>query len=238
MKAQLPTAIFLDLDDTILDDTGSVARCWREACEQYAPQLGPFTPEEINDAIRTYSSWYWGDANRHRQGRLQLELARREIVEETLRRLGAERPEIAHQLADRYSVLREEAMEPFPGAIDALHRLRELEIRLALLTNGNAISQRRKIDKHQLHIFFEIILIEGEFGVGKPDKRVYLHALEQMKVRPAETWMVGDNLEWDVAGAQQAGILGIWHDFQGTGLPASNTVKPDRIIRSLTDLVT
>jgi len=236
MSTQLPTAIFLDLDDTILDFTGSVTHCWQEACEQYTPQLTPFTADEIKVAIRTYSSWYWSDANRHRQGRLRLELTRREIVEEALRRLGTDKPEIAHRLADRYSTLREAAVGPFPGAIDTLHHLRERGARLALLTNGNAAMQRRKIDKFQLAPFFETIVIEGEFGAGKPDKRVYLHALEQMKVGSDDAWMVGDNLDWDIAGAQQVGILGIWHDFKGTGLPPSSPVKPDRIIRSLAEL--
>jgi putative hydrolase of the HAD superfamily len=85
--------------------------------------------------------------------------------------------------------------------------------------------------------FFDTILIEGEFGAGKPDEQVYHHVLKQMKVEPAETWMVGDNLEWDVAGAQRVGILGIWLDIAGAGLPASSPVVPDRIIRSLDGLV-
>ncbi|MBN1428458.1 MAG: HAD family hydrolase [Anaerolineae bacterium] len=237
MILQLPSAIFLDMDDTILNATGSVDCCWREACETYAPQLMPFTSDALNAAIRAYSSWYWNDADRHRRGRLQLELARREIVEEALRRLGIDRRDIAYQLADRYSTLREAAIEPFPGAIDTLHRLRDRGSRLALLTNGNAISQRRKIDKYGLSSFFEIILIEEEFGVGKPDQRIYLHALEQMKVGPDEAWMVGDNLEWDVAGAQQVGITGIWIDLEGAGLLQSSIVKPDRIIRSLAELM-
>ncbi|MGA9348435.1 MAG: HAD-IA family hydrolase [Anaerolineae bacterium] len=46
-------------------------------------------------------------------------------------------------------------------------------------------------------------MIKGEFGVGKPDDRVYLHALDQLNVKPEETWMVGDNLEWDVRAPQR-----------------------------------
>jgi putative hydrolase of the HAD superfamily len=237
MISQLPTAIFLDMDDTILDDTGSVDRCWREACECYAPEMTPFSVDDIYAAIRAYSSWYWSDSGRHREGRLQLEQARREIVEEALRRLGAGNPTIAHQLADHYSMQREAAITPFPGAIDTLGNLRALGLRMALLTNGNAVSQRRKITEQGLVSFFDTILIEGEFGVGKPDSRVYRHALSQLSVEPGQTWMVGDNLEWDVAGAQRVGIAGIWLDFAGAGLPPSSPVKPDRIIRSLTELI-
>jgi putative hydrolase of the HAD superfamily len=49
--------------------------------------------------------------------------------------------------------------------------------------------------------------------------------------------MVGDNLEWEVAAPQKLGIAGIWVDSSGAGLPRSSTVRPDRIIRSLTELL-
>jgi putative hydrolase of the HAD superfamily len=48
--------------------------------------------------------------------------------------------------------------------------------------------------------------------------------------------MVGDNLEWDVAGPQREGIAGIWIDARGRGVPAEQTVRPDRIIARLADL--
>ena len=49
--------------------------------------------------------------------------------------------------------------------------------------------------------------------------------------------MVGDNLEWDVAAPQRLGIVGIWLDVLGTGLPEASAVTPDRIIRSLSELL-
>ncbi len=237
MTTLLPKAIFLDMDDTILDDSGSIDRCWQAACDHYAPQLAPYTSKQINTAIRQYAKWFWSDANRHQQGRLALEAARREIVKEALKRLGADQPQVCSDLADRYSALRDKSIAPFPGALNTLQQFRGMDIRLALITNGNAVSQRQKVIQHGLQPFFDTILIEGEFGAGKPDERVYRHVLQQMRVEPAQAWMVGDNLEWDVAGAQRVGIPGIWVDGAGSGLPASSTVVPDRIIRSLDELI-
>jgi putative hydrolase of the HAD superfamily len=48
--------------------------------------------------------------------------------------------------------------------------------------------------------------------------------------------MVGDNLEWEVAAPQRQGMVGIWVDAAGNGLPEDSTVTPDRIIRSITEL--
>jgi len=84
---------------------------------------------------------------------------------------------------------------------------------------------------------FDHILIEGELGFGKPDRRVYETAMEALGSRPGETWCVGDNLEWEVVAPQRLGITGIWHDWRGRGLPTGTTVRPDRIIRSLPDLL-
>jgi putative hydrolase of the HAD superfamily len=48
--------------------------------------------------------------------------------------------------------------------------------------------------------------------------------------------MVGDHLEFDVAGPQQLGLRGAWLDRPGTGVPAGVTVRPDRILRSLDEM--
>ena len=85
--------------------------------------------------------------------------------------------------------------------------------------------------------FFDSILIEGEVGFGKPDERVYRLALEALDTPAGDSWMVGDNLEWDVAQPQRLGIFAVWVDGAGKGLPAvDNTVRPDRVIRKLSDL--
>jgi len=49
--------------------------------------------------------------------------------------------------------------------------------------------------------------------------------------------MVGDHLEFDVAGAQRVGLRGVWIDRAGSGLPATATVRPDHIVRALDEVV-
>ena len=163
--------------------------------------------------------------------------ARRHIVTTAIQRLGLDAPEIACRLADYHTTLREEMLVPFPGALDVLQWVQEHGIRTALITNGSASAQRQKIERFALASYFECILIEGEYGIGKPDPRVYRHALEQLDVRPDQTWMIGDNLEWDVAAPQRLGIWGIWHDMAGRGLPATTTIRPDRIVKTVTELL-
>ena len=49
--------------------------------------------------------------------------------------------------------------------------------------------------------------------------------------------MVGDNLEWEVVAPQRLGIYAIWYDGYGTGLPPGSPIRPDRIIRTLPELL-
>jgi putative hydrolase of the HAD superfamily len=233
----LPRVLLFDMDDTILTDTVNGDRCWQAAFAELAQQAAHLHAEAAVAAIKQQARWYWSDHERHRLGRLELNAARRAIVVEALRRVGTDDRALAHLLADTCSRLRDEAIGFCDGAHATLCQIRERGVRLALLTNGGAAPQRRKIERFGLAPFFDCILVEGEFGHGKPDQRVYQHALAQLGARPAETWMVGDNLEWDVQAPQQLGILGIWVDVAGAGVPTGSPVQPDRIIRTLRELL-
>lgn len=231
-----PRAILLDLDDTILDDSSLVHESWREACAGHADRLAPLDTVIVVDEIRNMSKWFWDDPDRHREGRLQLDAARREVVRLALAKLGIDDDDLARCIGDAYGHRRDIGMEPLPDAIDTVRWLRDSGRRLALLTNGAAAAQRRKIVRFELTDLFDAILVEGEVGFGKPDERVYERALSALDVKPSDAWMVGDNLEWDVAAPQRLGLAGIWIDRRGRGLPEHSSVRPDHIIRSLAEL--
>jgi putative hydrolase of the HAD superfamily len=236
MKHGLPQAVLLDLDDTILDDSSNVASCWREACFAHQPEMAGLDPTSVYQAIEKTQRWYWGDPERHRVGRLDLDAARREVVRMSLADLGVDALELAAKIADRYSHQRDIGIQPFADAVDTVQWLRESGCRLALLTNGSGVAQRSKITRFGLAELFDLILIEGELGFGKPDPRVYARALDELGVAPAGACMVGDNLEWDVAQPQRQGIFGIWVNVRGVALPGGRSVQPNRIIRRLSEL--
>jgi putative hydrolase of the HAD superfamily len=234
--AQLPRAVLLDLDDTILDDSGGIASCWREACLACHGDMGEIDPSSVYDAIERTREWFWADPERHRRGRLDLATARQEVALLALASIGVERPDLARRIGDRYHTLRDLGLRPVAGAVAMVQWLRDRGCRLALLTNGSSELQRAKISRFSLAGLFDEVLIEGEVGFGKPDPRIYEMALGALGVAPTEAWMVGDNLEWDVAAPQRQGIYGIWIDVRGSGLPAAHPVRPDRIVRHLSEL--
>jgi putative hydrolase of the HAD superfamily len=233
----LPAGILIDLDDTILDDSGCVEACWADACAEAARRVPALDAAALQEAIAGHASWWWSDSERTKRGRLDLQAATLEILRDVMRRHGCIDAEIVTDIAKVYRALRNERATVFEGAIETLEELRARGVRLGLMTNGAAQSQRAKIERFGLAGHFEHIVIEGEFGCGKPDRRVFESLLAALRVEPHETWAVGDNIEVDVFGAMNVGIHGIWVDSRGRGLPAVAARRPDRVIASLNELV-
>ena len=231
-----PKAVFLDLDDTILNDSQNVDDCWEIACASCRDRWNGLDGKILLTTISRVRDWYWSDRHRHQVGRLDLRSARRQIVMVALADLDVDDVGLAHRIGDAYTAEREARMEPLPGAIDTVRWLRRAGRRLALLTNGAGPSQRKKLAKFGLTDLFDVVLIEGEMGFGKPDRRVFERALREVSVDPPDAWMVGDNLEWDVEQAQRMGLHAIWVDARGRGVPTGSAVYPDRIVRSIVEL--
>ena len=237
MTSGLPKAMLIDLDDTILAYEPGSVDVLRTVCADYADKLPDWTVEQLVAGIDSYRRWFWSDPARHQRARLSTSNIRHEIMIGAFRQMGIQSLRIARSMGDAYGRERERRVRPFPGAVETLATLQQAGVRMALITNGNSASQRGKIDRFDLERYFDLIIIEEEFGVGKPDERVYLHALDQLDAQPHETWMIGDNLAWEVEAPQRLGITGIWHDYRGRGLPEGSSVRPDRIVRSLRDVL-
>jgi putative hydrolase of the HAD superfamily len=236
----LPRAMLIDMDDTILSAYGRPDIAWNTIASEFAGEFGPLSPQQIAAAIAEYARGFWATAEP--AWRLKLEEARHVVVRGGFAALAAKGhaplpSDLAVRLADRFHDYREQEMFVFPGAHDAIDALKAHGVKLALVTNGAALPQRAKVERFALTHRFDHIQIEGEHGFGKPEERAYLHAMQALGVTAPETWMVGDNLEWEVEVPQRLGIYAIWMDAHGEGLPAQSTVKPDRIIRSLTELL-
>ena len=238
--SELPRAMLIDMDDTILSAYGRPELAWNTIAAEFAGELAPHPPQLVAAAILDFARNFWAAAEA--AWRLKLTEARREVVKGGFAALAdagrsALPGELAIRIADRFTAFREEQMFVFPGAHDAIDALRARGVKLALVTNGAADTQRAKIERFALAHRFDHIQIEGEHGFGKPEERAYLHAMAALGVTASDTWMVGDNLEWEVEVPQRLGIYAIWLDTHDVGLPVGSTIRPDRIIRSLAELL-
>ena len=231
-----PRAVLFDLDDTLVSDDGVTDVCWTLACERYWRQTPAKSAAELREAVRRQADWFYSSPDRARQARLNLDETRRSIVSEALRGLGPPSPELSGAMAGAYAAEKDRSITLVPGAVEALAGIPKAGVRLGLVSNGAGEVQRRKVDRFGLGPLFDVILIEGEFGLGKPEPSVYASALADLGADPIDAWMVGDHLEFDVAAPQRLGLRGVWVDSRGHGVPAGSDVRPDLIIRAVTEL--
>ncbi|HYM15107.1 MAG TPA: HAD family hydrolase [Dehalococcoidia bacterium] len=232
-RPPLPDAIFFDMDGTILDWQTGMEASWAAACSAHCD--GTFAPGAMHELIRKRRTWFWSDAVRAYAGRMDLDGASREIVRHAFADSGLSDLSLAHRIADDYRARRAAEIAPYPGAIEALEALRAWGVRMALITNGEAKNQRRSVERFGLERYFDCIIIEGEFGAGKPDERVFRHALATTGCEPAGAWMVGDSLEADIAPAAALGLHAVWVNADGEAAP--DGVRPHRVVRSIAELV-
>ena len=90
---------------------------------------------------------------------------------------------------------------------DTLPALKALSGRypLVALSNGNA-----QLDLVGLQSYFKASLNAKEFGVSKPDARIFVAAAGAVAVQPHEVLHIGDDAALDVRGALNAGMQAVW----------------------------
>ena len=198
-------AITLDLDDTLWPIWPTIARA--------------------EQALQT-----WLEANAPATGAMCRDRA---VLRQVREGLNAERPDLAHDMsALRHEAIRrvllrggddpalaDPAFEVFFAERqrvdlfdDALPMLAFLSERFPVvaLSNGNADVHRVGIGAH-----FRASVSAREFGIGKPDPRIFHAAAEVAGVAPHEVLHIGDDALLDGVGALDAGMQLAWVNRAG-----------------------
>jgi 2-haloacid dehalogenase len=123
-------------------------------------------------------------------------------------------------------------MPAYDDAAPALGRLDEAGHRLAVLTNSERATAEQQLARAGIDTAFERVIGTDEIGAYKPERGVYLRALELLGADGAEAWLVAAH-DWDLVGAHNAGLRTAFVD---RGLPAPSTITPDRSLTTLTEL--
>lgn len=233
----LPPAILFDLDDTLISAHVHPREAWQRAIDSLDGRPAALDVAQAAGAIQEAARWFWSDPVRHREGRLNIRLARSQIVTRGLAGTGIDDAGYVERLSQHFAAMRTAETALYPDAVDTLTALAGHGVRLGLITNGSAEEQRAKIVRFDLARHFVHVQIEGEMGFGKPEEQAYAHALAALGTTAADTWIVGDNLEWEVTVPQRLGFHAVWRDPVGNGMPAGHPAQPDRIITRLAELI-
>lgn len=113
---------------------------------------------------------------------------------------------LSNELYEIYTDSVIESIKLFEDILPTLKLIKDKEYSLVILTNGPANEQRRKLKILDIEQYIDNIYISAETGLFKPDKKAFEYVLEDLKINPSQTMMVGNSLENDILGAEQIGI--------------------------------
>ena len=218
-------AIFLDLDDTLLDFHRAEAAALTRTLEQ----LGiPPTA----DTLARYS------AINAQQWRLLEEgkFTRDEILTRRFDILFGELGVVQSSALARQTYEHFLAQGHFfvPGALELLEAL-HTQYDLYLATNGTPEVQNSRIQSAGIARYFRNIFISEQLGAYKPSPAFFQACFRAIPdFDPAEALMVGDSLTSDIRGARNAGLRSCWYDPQR--LPPRPDIVPDYTIHALSEL--
>ncbi|WP_336025266.1 HAD family hydrolase [Halobellus salinisoli] len=132
-----------------------------------------------------------------------------------------------------------DALVPVSGVESMLQRLRE-EYRVGLLTNGPRVAQRDKLSTLGWADAFDAALVTGELDAGKPDVRAFEALLDALGSEADETVYVGDDVDADIAGAADAGLIPIQVLYDGGPDPsprAAAHIRREELVRRLPEVL-
>lgn len=141
--------------------------------------------------------------------------------------------ELAHE---RYHRFQSGLVHAYDSPGPTLARLKRDGYKLALVSNyAHTDVLRDALARLGLLAHFDAFIVSADVGYMKPHARIFEAALEALDIVADEAVMVGNDLQWDVAGAKGAGIRSIWTPYPRVSPAPPNTVA-DAVVERLADI--
>jgi len=251
--------IIFDLDDTLTPDEETADAAILKTIEPVVKQYN-IDPEELRQTVRKtcreiwyasplhdycafigISSWegmwadFRGDSDCLQKLHEWAPEYRRQSWYDSLRKFNIDDEKLAVKLIDDLIYIRRRMHRMYDDVPAVLEDLKG-KYKLGLLTNGAPRLQWEKINGSEVGSYFDVIVISGDIGVGKPDPKIFDITLHKLGAQANETIMVGNSLSSDIIGAKGVGIKAVW--LNRYGHTRDDKVVPDWEINGMDELYT
>lgn len=123
----------------------------------------------------------------------------------------------------------------YPGVQNTLDILR-LSYRLGVVTDAQSAYAVPELAAVGLAHYFDPIIVSGDHGFRKPDRRLFEMCLDRLQLKPENAIYVGNDMYRDVYGAKQAGLNVVYFSSnQGNKEPHDS--EPDYVINEFSELL-
>jgi putative hydrolase of the HAD superfamily len=207
--------LMCDLDDTLVERP-PLFRAWAEwflQNQKYPADLVEWMIEQ--------------DRGGHR--------SRKEFLAALTERMGYDAP--FQDFLDEYNDRLGGSYRLTPGVRSALDDARTAGWSFAVVTNGPTTVQTHKIRSAGIDELADAICISEEVGESKPHARMFEEAARRSGSTLEGAWMIGDNLDADIAGAHGVGARSVWVKRDYDWLTYESGTEPDLVASDFPDAV-
>ena len=135
-----------------------------------------------------------------------------------------------NELLDLYKIL-----SPFSEVPEVLKKLKEKNLKLAILSNGTPALLNELVKSNNLDNLFDDLFSIEEVGIYKPDSKVYDMPVKKYNIEKNEITFLSANT-WDVSGGGNYGYNSIWVN-RNNNIFDNLDYKPKLEIKNLIDLL-
>lgn len=197
--------VFFDLDHTLWDFEANSREALTEVYHTLnLQQKGLPDAEQFIQAYQEENARCW---QAYRKGEMSKEVLRSERFARAFRRFDTDDHEAAEAAGKLYIQLSPLKTRLIPGTLDLLEYMSNKNYRLHILTNGFDEVQHIKVKHSGIQPYFESLITSEDLGVKKPHPEAFLGAMRRAGSEAGVSAMIGDNLEVDVVGAREVGML-------------------------------
>ena len=200
-------ALIIDLDNTLYDYTAADKVAFRKLVEIGSKELN-VSEEAFNEAYLKAR-----DLVQERHKRRASSHNRMLYTQMTAEILEKSPMPVALTLYEIYWQTFFDSMHLFEGVEEALTRLKNQGIKLAVCTDMLARVQFQKIRVLRISKYFDAIVTSEEARAEKPSAVPVQMLLDKLQMRTREVAFIGDGYEKDVLAAKYSGLTPIW--FKG-----------------------
>jgi HAD superfamily hydrolase (TIGR01509 family) len=206
-------AVVFDWDGTLVDSKRALVASFQETTAEVLGEPFPTAHEDVERMVQVRG-------------------------QEAFEEIAGGDPELyqrIEQVFHRVYVAQQANIEPFPGALETLERLREAGLALGVATSKARVRLDLEAGRSGIGALLDVSVSGDEVKVAKPDPEQVVAAITAIGAEPARTLYVGDGPN-DVLAGRGAGAVTVAVSF-GFHPAEARAAAPDHVIDSLPELL-
>lgn len=221
-----PNFLFFDLDRTLWDfERNSFETLRGLYSDLELAGLGIPSFEAFNSVYQRENAACW---RAYQTGAMTKAVLRGERFRRTLAALDIDDQTLAQTMGSEYVARGPHQRHLMQGALEVLGELKTRGYPLHILTNGFKEVQHIKVENSGIGAYIEAVWTSDEIGHLKPARACFDGAIQGAGGRPEQAWMIGDDHDADILGAEAAGWRSIHFSPEGQtpeGSPAVASIQ-------------